>query len=89
MNSLPSVEHFKSSSGVDIFRLPMVLFPNNFAGYAFVLEGVGALTLVDTGSGIGRSNDDLLDGFRQLQEQFGRTYRLERHRASHHHARSY
>ena len=54
----------------------MVLFPNNFAGYAFVLEGVGALTLVDTGSGIGRSNDDLLDGFRQLQEQFSRTYSL-------------
>ena len=77
MQRLPSVEHFHSSSGVDIYRLPMVLFPNNFSGYAFVLEGAGALTLVDTGSGMGRSNDDLLDGFRQIQAKFGRSFRLE------------
>jgi len=52
MQSLPPVEHCRSCSGVDIYRLPMVLFPNNFSGYAFVLEGAGALTLVDTGSGM-------------------------------------
>ena len=77
MQRLPPVEHFRSSSGVDIYRLPMVLFPNDFSGYAFVLEGAGALTLVDAGSGIGRSNDDLLDGFRQLKENFGRPYSLK------------
>ncbi len=76
MRQLPPVERFRSSSGVDIYRLPMVLFPNNFTGYAFVLDGVGALTLVDTGSGMGRSNDDLLDGFRQIRERFDRAFAL-------------
>ncbi len=76
MNPLPPVDHFQSSSGVHIFRLPLLLFPNDFSGYAFVLEGAGPLTLVDTGSGMGRSNDDLLDGFRQLRENHGRAYGL-------------
>ncbi|MDE2853633.1 MAG: MBL fold metallo-hydrolase [Chloroflexota bacterium] len=76
MNLLPPVEQFTSSSGVDIYRLPLVLFPNNFTGHAFLLEGAGALTLVDTGSGIGRSNDDLLHGFRQIGERFGRSFAL-------------
>ncbi len=77
MERLPPVEHFRSSSGVDIYRLPMILFPNNFSGYAFVLEGAGPLTLVDTGSGMGRSNDDLLAGFRQLKDNFGKPYTLK------------
>jgi len=74
---LSPVAHFRSSSGVDIYRLPLVLFPNDFRGYAFVLEGAGPLTLVDTGSGMGRSNADLLDGFRQIRERFGRRIALE------------
>ncbi len=77
MTILPPVEHFKSSSNVDIYRLPMVLFPNQFTGVAHVLQGAGPLTLVDTGSGIGRSNDDLLEGFRQIRERFGKSIRLE------------
>ena len=84
MQRLPPVEHFRSSSGVDIYRLPMMLFPNNFSGYAFVLEGVGPLTLVDTGSGMGRSNDDLLDGFRQLNEELRQILHAERYRTHHH-----
>ena len=77
MTKLPPVEHFSSSTGVDIYRLPLVLFPNDFSGYAYVLEGAGPLTLVDTGSGIGRSNDDLLDGFRQLRERYAKPIRLQ------------
>ncbi len=77
MNHLPPVERFASSSGVDIYRLPLVLFPNNFSGHAFVLDGAGPLTLVDTGSGMGRSNDDLLAGFRQIDERFGKSIRLQ------------
>ena len=76
MQKLPPVDHFRSSSGVDIYRLPLMLFPNDFSGYAFVLEGAGALTLVDTGSGMGSSNDDLLDGFRQIRENFARPFTL-------------
>ena len=76
MTDLPPVEHFKSSSGVDIYRLSMLLFPNDFVGHAYILEGAGPLTLVDTGSGMGRSNEDLLDGFRQLRERFATTFTL-------------
>jgi len=76
MNSLPPVEHFRSSSAVDIYRLPMLLFPNGFSGFAYILEGAGPLTLVDTGSGMGRSNEDLLDGFAQVRARFGKGYRL-------------
>ena len=63
MQHLPPVEHFRSSTGVDIYRFSMQLFPNGFDGHAFILEGVGQLTLIDCGSGIGTSNDDLLAGF--------------------------
>ncbi len=76
MNLLPPVERFTSSTGVDIYRLPLVLFPNNFTGHAFVLDGAGPLTLVDTGSGIGRSNDDLIAGFKQIGARFGPSFML-------------
>lgn len=76
MTELPPVAHFRSSSGVDIYRLSMLLFPNDFTGHAYVLQGAGPLTLVDTGSGMGRSNDDLLAGFQQLRERFGVSFSL-------------
>ena len=76
MTTLPPVERFVSSSGVTIYRLPMLLFPEDFTGHAFVLEGAGPLTLVDCGSGMGRSNEDLLAGFRQIGERFGKSIAL-------------
>ncbi len=77
MDLLPPVECFTSSSGVNIYRLPLVLFPNNFTGHAFVLDGAGPLTLVDTGSGMGRSNDDLINGFKQIGQRFGKSFELQ------------
>ena len=77
MTNLPAVERFKSDTGVTIFSIPMVLFPNNFTGNAYVLEGAGELTLVDAGSGIGRSNGDLLAGFRQIQTRFSQSFTLK------------
>ena len=76
MQHLPPVEHFKSSTGVDIYRFSMQLFPNGFDGHAFILEGAGQLTLIDCGSGIGTSNDDLLAGFRGINQQFGKSFTL-------------
>ena len=73
---LPAPAHFRSSSGVDIYRFSMMLFPNGFIGNAFVLDGAGALTLVDCGSGMGRSNDDLLAGIDEINRRFNRAYRL-------------
>ena len=73
---LPAPAHFKSSSGVDIYRLSMTLFPNGFVGHAFILDGVGDLTLVDCGSGMGTSNDDLVAGFDEINRRFNRSYKL-------------
>jgi glyoxylase-like metal-dependent hydrolase (beta-lactamase superfamily II) len=77
MSDLPAIECFQSNTGVIIYRIPMILFPNDFMGYAYVLKGAGELTLVDTGSGMGRSNDDLLAGFQGICDSFGETFSLQ------------
>lgn len=77
MADLPAIERFQSSTDVTIYRIPMILFPNDFMGYAYVLKGAGELTLVDTGSGIGRSNDDLLAGFGAIRDDFGESFTLQ------------
>ncbi len=77
MTVLPPIERFQSSTGVIIYRIPMILFPNDFMGYAYVLKGAGDLTLVDTGSGMGRSNDDLVAGFQAIQDDFGETFTIK------------
>ena len=74
MSDLPPIERFQSDTGVTIYRIPMILFPNDFMGYAYVLNGAGELTLVDTGSGMGRSNDDLLAGFGAIRDNFNETF---------------
>ena len=68
--TLPAIEHFRSDTGVTIYRIPMEVFPNGFIAYAYVLLGAGPVTLVDTGSGIGRSTDDLLAGLESLCSDF-------------------
>lgn len=72
----PPVAHFRSSSGVDIYQLPMLLFPPDFSGHAYLLDGAGPLTLADTGSGMPQSNADLLAGLQALGERFGKSYAL-------------
>lgn len=77
MADLPAIEQFQSSTDVTIYRIPMILFPNDFTGYAYMLKGAGELTLIDTGSGIGRSNDDLLAGFQAIRDDFGESFTLQ------------
>jgi glyoxylase-like metal-dependent hydrolase (beta-lactamase superfamily II) len=64
------VEKFESNSGVRIYRIPLEVF-TGFVGYCYVLLGAGVPTLIDTGSGIGRSNDDLLEGIAAIKNDFG------------------
>ncbi len=71
MSDLPPIQRFESSSGARIYRIPMLLFPNNFVGYSHVVLNAGPPTLVDTGSGFGRSNDDLMAGIAALKSDFG------------------
>lgn len=71
MAILPAIEKFKTSHGTRIYRIPMTVFPNGFVGYSYVVSGKGALTLIDAGSGIGESPDDLLKGINAISDEFG------------------
>ncbi|MCA0457716.1 MAG: MBL fold metallo-hydrolase [Chloroflexi bacterium] len=68
--SLPAIERFESDTGVRIYRIPAEAFPN-FIVYCYVLIGAGVPTLVDTGSGYGNSNEQVLAGIRALKTDFG------------------
>jgi len=70
-SDLPTIERFITDTDVQIFRIPMMVFPNGFVGFAYVILGAGVPTLIDTGSGYGRSTDDLIAGIAQLPELFG------------------
>lgn len=70
-DTLPEVSLFTSSTGIRIYRIPMIVFPNGFTAYSYVILGAGVPTLVDTGSGYGRSTDDLLNGIRDIHDKHG------------------
>ena len=76
MSNLPAVERFTTSTGIRIYRIPMIVFPNGFVGYSYVILNAGPPTLVDTGSGLGSSNDDLLRGLQAVRDDFGEPLRL-------------
>jgi glyoxylase-like metal-dependent hydrolase (beta-lactamase superfamily II) len=67
--SLPPIERYESNTGVRIYRIPAEAFPN-FIVYCYVLLGAGVPTLIDTGSGYGSSNEQLLAGIRALKTDF-------------------
>lgn len=68
--SLARVTEFRSKSGKRIFRLPLRAFPG-FWVYAYLVLIGNSVTLIDTGSGFGTSNDDLAAGFEQVVELIG------------------
>jgi glyoxylase-like metal-dependent hydrolase (beta-lactamase superfamily II) len=67
---LPPITRFSSNTGVRIYRIPAEAFPD-FIVYCYVLLGAGVPTLVDTGSGFGNSNEQVLAGIRALKADFG------------------
>jgi glyoxylase-like metal-dependent hydrolase (beta-lactamase superfamily II) len=71
MSDGPVIRRFDSSNGARIYRIPMTVFPNGFVGYAYVVLGGAVPLLIDTGSGFGTSNDDLLAGIAALKSEFG------------------
>lgn len=74
MASLPPIERYTPLPDVTLYRLPMQVFPSGFVGYAYVLLGLDVPTLIDTGSGFGRSTQDLLDGMRALNDEYGEPF---------------
>ena len=70
MSTLPPIQRFESNTGIRIYRLPVEAFPG-FVAYCYLLLGADVPTLVDSGSGLGSSNDQLLAGIAALRHQFG------------------
>jgi glyoxylase-like metal-dependent hydrolase (beta-lactamase superfamily II) len=69
MTSLPAIERFESDNGARIYRIPLDVFPG-FVAYAYVVLEAGPPTLVDTGSGYGNSNEQLVQGIESLRADF-------------------
>lgn len=75
MTHLPTVKRFVSSSGIDVFRIPCDLFPE-LSGRVHLIVGAGPVTLVDTGSGQGRSTGQILAGLEAIRAEFNVPVRL-------------
>lgn len=70
MAAFPSVQKFETNTNVRIYRIPVEAFPQ-FIAYCYLLLDAGQPTLVDTGSGYGNSNDQLLSGLEAVRTDFG------------------
>ncbi len=68
---LPPIEHFETNAQTHIYRIPVEAFPGGFIAYCYLVLDAGEPTLIDTGSGFGNSNSDLLDGLGSLPDLFG------------------
>jgi glyoxylase-like metal-dependent hydrolase (beta-lactamase superfamily II) len=75
MSTLPPIQRFESNTGARIYRIPVEVFPG-FIAYCYVLLEAGPPTLIDTGSGLGNSNDHLLRGIALVRDQFGEALEL-------------
>ncbi|MBE2183079.1 MAG: MBL fold metallo-hydrolase [Anaerolineae bacterium] len=70
-----SPNRFLTSTGIEIYQIPVEAFPG-FGAYCYLIPGINEPTLIDTGSGLGSSNTDLLSGLKQLPELFGITFQV-------------
>ena len=68
--SLPEVLRFDSDTGVRIYRIACDAFPGLVANIYLLLEA-GVPTLIDTGSGFGHANQQLLEGLEKVRSEFG------------------
>jgi glyoxylase-like metal-dependent hydrolase (beta-lactamase superfamily II) len=70
MSDLPPVTCHVASTGARIYRIPTHVFAG-FIAYCYVILDMGVPTLVDVGSGIGASTDEVLAGIATLKDDFG------------------
>jgi glyoxylase-like metal-dependent hydrolase (beta-lactamase superfamily II) len=67
---------FETASGARIYRIPVETFPGHINNLYLILDR-GVSTLVDVGSGLPQSVEDLQGGFDALRTHFGERVRLE------------
>jgi glyoxylase-like metal-dependent hydrolase (beta-lactamase superfamily II) len=76
MLGLPVVKQFVANTGVRIYRIHCQVF-DALSARVYLLLGAGPPTLVDAGSGTGRSTRDILDGIEYVRTHFGESIRPE------------
>lgn len=64
------VELYRSSNGAKVFRIPLELFPS-LTGFAHLVIAGDITALIDVGSGIGDSNQQLEQGLFEIKKEFG------------------
>ncbi len=74
MPQLPSIKRFDSSSGVRVYRIPCDVFPG-ITGRVHLLLGAGPPTLVDAGSGLSPSSQQIVSGLESIADEFGEDFR--------------
>lgn len=67
---------YETAAGRCIYTFPVVAFATLVANIYLLDDGNG-LTLIDCGSGLEQSNNDLLAGFEALSEAYGKGIKLE------------
>lgn len=75
MSELPAIERFDSSTGQRIYRIPCEAFPN-FIAYVYLMFDGGPLTLIDTGSGYGNCNKQVLAGLETVRDEFNERFQV-------------
>jgi glyoxylase-like metal-dependent hydrolase (beta-lactamase superfamily II) len=75
MSELPAIERFVSSTDKRIYRIPCEAFPD-FIAYAYLVFDAGPLTLIDTGSGYGNCNKQVLAGLEAVHSEFRESFRV-------------
>lgn len=71
----PQVHRYESAGGVRLYRITCQAFPG-FAANIYLLLEAGPPTIVDTGSGLGDANQELVQGLELVRSEFGESVRL-------------
>lgn len=70
------MERFETGSRNCVYRLPVTAFPGMEVNVYVVIAGEYRV-LIDTGSGYGQANDELLEGFGQIANDLGQDFGIE------------
>ena len=68
--SLHTYAEFTTQNGARIYRIPMQAFPG-FWAYAYLVFVDDLVVLIDTGSGFGDCNEQLMEGFEKVRAREG------------------
>jgi glyoxylase-like metal-dependent hydrolase (beta-lactamase superfamily II) len=71
--STTPITRYTTNSGIQIYRIPVQVFPNLIANIHVVVAD-DYVALIDTGSGLGESDAQLQAGFAALRDEWGQAF---------------